>query len=345
MAKFQKDEAFIIFTDSLTKLITGYGPKVTGDALTKAQKIQVESLIKAEVVFRKRLQKDSRGKNVYKKFVSYILDERHNILAARPYFRERQDVFANEISPAIKRRKFKKLYKFDINFPFVQFVLDCVKWGPNSKIIKGANDIQVLRKKLIELNLPLAISRARIFRQKTQESHLSYMDLVQIAGEGLINAVDKFVLPYTPVFRSVILGRITGDHIEENNQTLLHFYPSDKRKIYRANKFRRFQKEVDFDDLANRVNEGPKLESPTSPDEIHQLTTASSHISLDSTLQDVNSNNDNDDSLLDLYVAPDDTRPDQRVENAQLSSMLYLAMGCLFPLEIKYLRLKGIPYA
>jgi RNA polymerase sigma factor (sigma-70 family) len=348
MARFVFDQHFVNFTDELTQLISGYGnSKLSGDLFTKEQKKQVESLIKAERNFRKILQSDSRGHIVYKKFINYILDDRKNILAARPYFRERQNVFADKISPAIKKRNFHKLYQFDVNFPFVQFVLDAVEWGPNSKITKASEEISVLRKKIVELNMPLAISRARIFRSKTPESHLTYMDLVQISMEGLINAVDKFVLPYTPVFRSVIIGRIVGDLIENYSETMLHFYPSDRRKIYRANKVQRFQKDVNYDDLSKRVNQGPKLENPTTPDEIHQLTEASSHLSLDShvSFQDSpasNLSNEGGDSLLETYVAPDDNRPDEKLEQAELSDVLYSAVTTLEPVEVKYLRLKGI---
>jgi len=344
MAKFEFDAHFVTFTDELTKLITGHGDtKLSRDEFTKEQKKQVEGLIKAERTFKKALQSDSRGEFIYKKFIQFILNDRRNILAARPYFRERQDVFADKISPAIKKRRHKGLYSYGINYPFIQFVLDAIAWGPNSKITKSANQIQVLRKKIIELNMPLAISRARIFRQATPESYLSYMDLVQISNEGLINAVDKFVLPYSPVFRSVIIGRAVGDMIESVNQTLLHFYPSDRRKIYRANKARRHQKDLNYDDLATRVNEGPKLDNPTTPDEIHQLVEASSHVSLDATLQDLNNINDPD-LLIDICEAPEDTRPDQRVENSELNNMLYYAMAQLFSIEVKYLRLKGIHY-
>lgn len=171
-----------------------------------------------------------------------------------------------------------------MNFPFISFALKVVNWGPNSKITKAANEVYEIRKEIIELNMPLAISRARIFKQKTPDSHLTYMDLVQISMEGLVNAVDKFVLPYTPVFRSVIIGRIVGDLIENYSDTMLHFYPSDKRKIYRANKAQRHQKEVDYDTLSDTVNSGVKLDNPTTPDEIHHLVKASSHFSLDSTV-------------------------------------------------------------
>ena len=185
-------------------IILGYGS--TDEDFTQKQKRQVEALINAEKQFKKILQKDCRGHLVYKAFINFIVKD--NILAARPYFRERQSAFSSGISPAIRKGKYKRLYKFNINFPFISFCLQILPWKPGSRVRKAANLVFKLRKELIELNMPLAISRARIFKQKTPSSHLSYMDLVQIAMEGLINAIDKFVLPYTPVFRSVIIGRL-----------------------------------------------------------------------------------------------------------------------------------------
>jgi DNA-directed RNA polymerase specialized sigma subunit len=342
MARFVYDEHFIAFTDELTKLISGYGNQGKNkDLFTEEQKRQVESLIKLERQFRSILRNDSRGWHVYKKFIDFIINDKHNILAARPYFRERQNVFAEEISPAIKKRRFKGLYKFDINYPFIRFVLDCIDWGPNSKITKKANEIEVLRKKIVELNMPLAISRARIFRSKTSECHLTYMDLVQISMEGLLNAVDKFVLPYSPVFRSVIIGRCVGDMIDQISETLLHFYPSDRRKIYRANKARRLQKDYNLEDLADKVNEGPKLEKPTTPDEIFQLTEAIGHVSIDSQAPNISAEN-TESTILDTHAAPDDARPDFNLEKSELSNVLYLAIQGLDIVEIKYLKMKGV---
>ena len=126
--------------------------------------------------------------------------------------------------------------------------------------------------------MPLAISQARVFRHNTPESHLTYMDLNQISFEGLINAVDKFVLPYTSVFRSVIIGRVKGDLIENYSETPVHFYPSDKRKIYRANKAKKglTKDDINYTDLANTVNNnGPKLPTPTDSSEIMNLLAAS----------------------------------------------------------------------
>jgi DNA-directed RNA polymerase specialized sigma subunit len=318
---------------------------------TERQRKQVNKLVACELEFRRALKKHKLGEAAYLAFVEYILNDRRNILAARPYFRERQTEFSEGISLAIKNKEIKKLFKFDINYPFISFVLKAINFPPDSRVAEAAQEVYKIRKEIIELNMPLAISRARIFRGKTPESHLEYMDLVQISMEGLINAVDKFVLPYSPVFRSVIIGRITGDLIEGNSETLLHFWPLDKRKIYRANKSLNKNKrnslngEGNFDQLSQDVNTGPKLSSPTNPAEIQQLISAATGVlSLDVDIQQMGDGREmgNDGSLMDRFAAPEDTQPDVRYERTELSHVLYNAIETLSKFEIKFLKLKGI---
>lgn len=339
------NETFKRFATSLQQIIAGYGS--TDEDLTTRQKRQVETLVKLEKQFKKILQEDSRGHLVYKAFIKFILEDKKNILAARPYFRERQGSFAKGISKSIKEKNFKRLYKYNINYPFIVFALNCINWGKNSKITKAANEVYKARKEIVVMNMPLAIAQARIFKHGTPESHLSYMDLIQISFEGLINAVDKFVLPYTPVFRSVIIGRVKGDLIENYSDTLLHFFPSDKRKIYRANKAQRGQvrEDVNYENLAENVNEtGPKLPTPTTPSEIQHLISASSGIcSLDSPPPESDNFQNEGEVLSDRYAANEDIQPDVRIERNELFDKLYNSMSVLNVLEIKYLKMKGIP--
>jgi stalled ribosome alternative rescue factor ArfA len=237
LAKFHQDSHFISFAQSLQAVICSYGDRSNED-FTQRQKESVENLIRLEKKFKKILQEDCRGYLAYKKFIEFIWksgkDNKRNTLAARPYFRERQEKFSKGISSAIQKRRHKSLYKFNVNYTFIAFVLNSYPWAEKSRVRKAALEVFKAREEIIQLNMPLAISRARIFRQKTPESHLSYMDFVQISMEGLINAVDKFVLPYTPVFRSVIIGRIVGDLIENysmDRNTILYPYGQEPKII------------------------------------------------------------------------------------------------------------------
>lgn len=305
------------------------------------QKKQVESLVGLENKFRKALIGHAYGAAAYRNFVRFICEEKKNILAARPFFRERQDVFTAHISQAIKKRKEKELYKFHFNYTFILFVLRARKWGVSSPITKIANEIHRVREELIEMNMPLAINRARIFWSRTPKSHLSYMDLVQIASEGLMSAIDKFCLPYTPVFRSVAIGRMVGNFIEHYSETMLHFYPVDKRKIYRANKVvHKHGDNVDYARLADTVNEGVNPEHKTNAAEIADLLSAASCVS--GNTETKTASDTAGDELIDMYINHDDPTPEDMVAKADAYSQMYRAMGHLSLFEMKLLRLKGI---
>ena len=274
------DEHFLLFGASLEALLATHVYDRDGDKTTR-QKAQVEKLIELEQEFRKILIADYRGPSIYKAFVKFIAETRRNILDARPYFRERQEVFKEFISPALRRKEDKTLYQYGINWQFIAFALKNADFSPNSRVKKAAEAVRVIREELIQANIPLAISRARIFRGKTQRAHLTYMDLVQISSMGLIAAVDKFVLPYSPVFRSVIIGRAVGDLISENSSTLLHFYPSDRMKIYRTHKANRDPESPDWQACVDAINIDSDDKHKTNVDEVQVLMLAASHISMD----------------------------------------------------------------
>lgn len=202
--------------------------------------------------------------------------------------------------------------------------------------MKAAREVAKIREEIILQNMPLAISRATLFRKKTPESHLSFMDINQIAFEGLINAVDKFVLPYTTVYRSVIIGRISGDLIENYSETLLHFWPNDKRKIYRANKVNK-NEDLTLDDISNIVNSGPKLISDTTPNEIMHLKLASSPLPIDAP-----TGLETNQSFADILESKEDLQPDIMLEDLEEKNNLTKAYDSLTVFEKKILKLKGL---
>jgi len=282
-----------------------------------------------------------------------ILDKKRNILAARPYFRERQSIFASKISGALKRRSDKGLYGFRFNYSFVLFVLQAKNWKSNkigAKIVQLAKEINDIRMEIMEMNMPLAISQARIFWSNTPKSHLSYMDLVQIHCGGLLVAIDKFVPPDTSEmseeeeleayrkFRAVAIGRMIGDRIEQYSETLIHFYPVDKRKIYRANKARRkFGDAIDYAKVAESVNEDVEKAHQTNPEEIAELLAASSCVSGDVALDPEG------ETTLDRYESNAEARPDLQAEEADAMLSMKLKIQELALIERKLLQMKGVP--
>jgi RNA polymerase sigma factor (sigma-70 family) len=334
------DNHFRQFAQLLEATLMGYGS--SDEDFTAKQKRQVEGLVQLEADFRQALIRHPQGHNVYKEFIKHIMEKRRNILAARPYFRERQDVFKREISPVLREREHKALYRFNINYPFIAFALKARNFSVNGEVRRIARQIEKARKELIEQNMPLAISRARIFHKITPASHLEYMDLIQISNEGLIAAVDKFVLPYTPVFRAVIIGRITGNLIEDYSETLLHFYPSDKRKLYKAHKVRGRAADMTADDIATRVNTDSDAGQKTDGSEIHHLLSAASHVSLDVPPPDCGGGEEEMETAVDRHEADPATRPDVMVEDAQLKSAVHHALRDLPLLQRKLIRMKGV---
>jgi hypothetical protein len=365
MTYIPDNEHFKSFAVELEKLIARYGSVEDANA---HQKAQVEQLIELEKRWRLTLVRHHRGEWVYRKFVTFISEEKKNILAARPYFRERQGVFAKKISKALKRgcHGVPALYRFSVNYQFILFAMRLRDWGAGSPLTKLSDQIGKLRKDIVSINLPLGIARARVFYSRTPKSHLSYMDEIQIAAEGMMSGVDK----YSPgkkgvdpkVFRSTMIGRMSGNFIEEYSETLIHFFPVDKRKIYRFNKLaRNFTNGVDYEEAARQVNDGIKkkkkpgkedepevddvpedevvgVSHKTTASEIADLTAAASTVSADSSLP----TDPDAPEPITRFAAPESTRPDLKVENAHALALMAEAERGLSIFEKKLLRLKGV---
>lgn len=303
------------------------------------QRRQLEGLVRLERDFRRALVKHAWGPGVYRDFVDYICDERRNILDARPYFRERAQRFTDEVSIALRLRRPRGLYRFAVNYRFVAFALRARAWHPNSDIRRLAGEIERARHELVVMNMPLAISRAHIFYRRTQKAHLTYMDLIQIAAEGLMAGIDKFCLPFSAKWRAVAIGRMTGNFIEQYSETSLHFYPRYKRILYRARKIMGQYPpgSVDMEELAARVNEGVDPAYRTTAAELSDLLAASSTVSTTPTpAQD----DDGDDGREDRHAAPDDARPDVQAERREALLAVQDAFQYLTVFERKLLRLK-----
>jgi len=351
-----EQEHFKVFASELEKLRARYG---SVENWNLHQKEQVETLIALEKKWRDAVVRHAYGPWVYKKFVTFISDEKKNILAGRPYFRERQEVFAKQISKALKKGSagVEALYKFAINYQFVLFVMKQRNWGANSQVTKLAEQIGKLRKDIVSINLPLGIARARVFYSRTPKSHLTLMDEIQIAAEGMMSGVDK----YSPgkrgrvnpkVFRSTMIGRMVGNFIEEYSETLIHFFPRDKRKLYTGHKLTRSHiGEVDYDKLAKQINdhvrkgkERRKEEgeeegtSHTTASEIAELMAAASTVSADSSLP----TDPDAPEPITRFAAPESVRPDIQVENRDAMALMKKAGMGLTLFETKLLRLKGV---
>jgi len=350
------------FADRLKDVLAQYG-KMTDVELLALQRGQLEKLYNLEKEFRALLIKHPWGEGVYKLFLDKICVQNGNILTSRPYFRERQNVCIGPISHALERRDHKALYRYNFNYQFVLFAIQSRRWPAGARLRSLARQIERARTDIVELNMPLAISQARIFWSKAPakapSTHLQYMDLVQISCDGLISAADKFVLPSSKRFRSekrlneqfrkfrpMMVQRMVGNFIESYSETLIHFYPKDKRKLYRANKFMvRNQGFVDYDKVAEAVNRDAKgvvveKACKTTGSEISNLlSAASSMMPSETSSQEPDEDRENP---LDRFAADEESRPDFRYEKREALNQLKTVMYHLPILDRKLLRLKGV---
>lgn len=348
MSKPKRQERF---DDSFYKLAAEITKAIERNKDGTTQEQQVEELLDVERKFKNTILKYKQSTQVYKKFLQRVCVQNKNILSARPYFRETAVSFSKKITPAIKASStvdsveaIETLKTFDINYQFIKFIKE--SWlGPFPKRAEQLYQrVHKARTILIENNMPLAINRAKLFYRKTPRSHLSLMDLIEICSMGLAAGIDKWCGKYSPVFRSVCIGRMVGNMIDSYSETTLHFYPSDKRILYKANSIRGRRGIDDITELANAVNESFKqdeLEGKSipkgeiTPSQLSELMSAASTVSADSTVNDEG---------YGVYSYTMDENQDiegSMIERDATNRMLMLAKK-LPLMHRKVLRLKGI---
>ena len=321
---------------------------IDNENLIGDQKTQVEKVMGLEKSFIDSLKKYSRGNEVYGLFIDFVLKDLGNILSARPYFREGGPEFTKHITPAIKSHNSKKLMDFKANFMLIKFVVD--NWG--SPLPKQTETIYkklvISRNILIENNIPLAINRAKLFYRKVPKSHLTLLDFVNICTHGLISGIDKYNGAYTPVWRSVCIGRMVGYMIEEYSRSLIRMFPSDKKILYRANSLKYKMKIEDIIKLTEAVNKSfeqdreegksiPKL--PITKEFLLTLMNSSSPISADSILDE---DEENEGMNAYDYLTTSQDEVSDEVEKMDLMIKVNKASSDLDLIEKKIIRLKGV---
>lgn len=295
------------------------------------QQSLLEDLFTLETEFRQSLISLPDGKEIYDKFILFITEDKGNILSARAYFRERQSVFSDKISRCFKEKRADDLFEFHINYHFIKWV--CGTYKGNGK--KSLNDIFTkvidIRKVLCENNIPLAINRAKIFWSRIPNSHLEYMDFIQNASEGLMNAIDKFVPPYKTVFRSVAIGRMTLNMLTDHNATTVKFSPTERRILYRANNARVKAKLINPAEVLSYVNESF---SKVTADRLQEILSAAGEL-ISMNVQ----NDDNEGTMQDIFVSniPD---PERFLIDKDMALKINNAISNISIIRAKIIRLK-----
>lgn len=311
------------------------------------QKEHVERLMQLELTFKEDIKKYPKGAEAYVKFIKYITVEVGNMLTAKSYFREIAADYT-KISEKMKNNDAKGLMIFHPNYSMIQFIVE--NWGgPLPKKVKSThNKFLECRRELIENNLPLAINRAMIFYRKTPKNHLTLLDFIGICTCGLAIGIDKYVGQYTPVWRSVCIGRMVGFMIDEYSKTFIKMYPSDQKILYRTKALKYKLQIEDIKLLTKVVNdsfyEDKKLDKPCPhlpiPEEtIRGLLNSSGYVSADSVSPDTN---DEEGISVYDYAFNEDDNVEEKVEHRdsirKISSMgMYLTI-----IERKVIRLKGV---
>jgi hypothetical protein len=356
MREERLDMHFEAFTKAL-RVATARYDHLKKRELAELQHRQVDQLSALELEWRKEIVNSEYCELTYKYFVKYICDDLHNIRAARPFFRERQIGFSAKVSKPLRRRNWRALLRLHPNYNFITLVMGARRWSKKSKPVKLLQQITALRNELVLVNMPLAISRTKIFWRKTPHSHMSFMDLLGEAASGFLSAVDKFQGPYTKKWRSVAIGRAHGNFIESYSSTLLHFFPLDKQRLYRANKAmsgrvgkpqkgqpRRRLPALHgptVDDVMNVVNERMKKRFHATTEDVESIMAASSTVSGDSL--PAAAGDEPGATILDRQEADDGTRPDVRAENDEAARKMLAAANTLSLVERKILKMRGLP--
>jgi len=319
-----------------------------------SQRDLLNNLFKLEREWKTVILMNEHGAIVYEKFMNFILADKsdggkENKLSIRPYFRERQDTFSDKMFPILKEAEekiakepnasklkiSKKLHKFRVNYLFMRWAMDNYR-GPNKRklntLLEKVSDI---RKLLCENNLPLACNRVALFKKQVPSAHLQYMDFIQDASKGLIEAIDKFVPPYKTVFRTTAIGRMTLNMSEDLSSTLVKLPPKDRRILYRARKAKQKNDDISGKDLTAFVNESF---SETTAADIEMIEAAANQVeSMSAPIS--SSSGDSFGTVGDSLADQSDMGED--IENAEINNKLLVQLGKLKIIEKKVLLMKS----
>jgi hypothetical protein len=334
------DPVFYNLANSIAKILkeNNGGKKLSKKEFTAQQKAQVERMMELEEIFRKCINNYKQSDKIYQKFLMHIKIERGNILTARPYFREDSKTFGTYISPAFKEDDIQRIKDFHINYKFMTFVIQNWRGNLPAKASKAWGEHQHVRQKIIENSMPLAINEAMKFFKAVPRSHLTLMDMINASASGLCIGVDKWVGPFRTVFRSVCIGRMKSNIMELYNQTSLHYYPSDKKIIYKANLLKSREKIEDPEILLEAINYYLKENGDKRQLEMHELDDILNGASVKSVETEVD---DEGFTAYDTYI-DEKSNVEKNVEKMDMLKNILIQCEKLEMIEKKIIRLKGV---
>lgn len=289
--------------------------------------------------FAKKLQSTAYGRKVYMMFIEKIAKAKGGIKSARTFFRARQDSFFLTVNKAIKETEPKLMYGVPINYTFCSFSIESLRTPDkdgkikdrDAKLVELFGEIKSLREEIISKHLYLSLNRAKIHSKSTYGMSVDFEDLVQIANEALILAVDKYVMgDEASSFHAMAIGRMLANLI--TNGTILSSVTIGQhaqKKLYQIRKL--LQKNPDFksQDISAALN--------IAEEEISDLMNTTSYRSLDEELGE-----DSETRYGDIISDEKATSQYEEVEKKSMLDLLSKGFGVLSLMEKKVLILKGV---
>jgi RNA polymerase sigma factor (sigma-70 family) len=313
----------------------------TRDAVTEDQ---FKKLYQLEDRFSRKLKTVAGGKKVYKDFILFIRQTEGGIKTARQYFREREGTYVNTVNAAIDKNIPELMHKSSINFQFCKFAMENIGWNVNKEtgrlvknvethpdLVKLYTQIKDIREGLINKYLHLALNKAKTYR-RPGTGVLEFGDLIQIANEGLIMAVDKYIASAEgSAFHTMALGRIVAHLIASGTfNSAVTIGGHGNKKLYRIKRLLEKTPGINVDQVAQLIDE--------SVSEVQDLLAASSYFSLDQEIED------SDIRVVDTIASPADYQNDPyvMVEQSDALNKIRAAFNSLTLIEKKVLILKGV---
>lgn len=309
------------------------------DASTEDIMELFKKLYNKEQSFAKKLQSTAYGRKVYIMFISKIAKAQGGIKSAKTFFRARQNSYFLTVNKAIKEMEPKLMYNVPINYKFCLFAIESLtltderglKKDRDAKLADLFKEIKALREEIISKHLYLSLNRAKIHSKSTYGMSVDFEDLVQIANEALIVAVDKYVMgDEASSFHAMAIGRMLANLI--TNGTILSSVTIGQhaqKKLYQIRKL--LQKNPDF--KSNEIASALSI----AEEEINDLMNTTSYRSLDEELGE-----DSETRYGDIISDEKSTSQYEDVEKKSMLDLLSKGFNVLSVMEKKVLILKGV---
>jgi RNA polymerase sigma factor (sigma-70 family) len=290
------------------------------------QREMMTKLYQLECNFRDTLSKSKAGNAMYLKFIHYIKFEKQSFLHSRIYLRERQNAFKPKIRPIFDNDDINGMKKLKINYLFCKWVMNNLNGAPHKQLQKIYDQIVVLRKTICEQSLPSAIHRAKTFWSMTPITHLEYMDLIQLTSMGLIEAIDKFEMPFKENFGNVVYGRMTLNLQDAQNETKIKIPAQDKRILHRAKRSDPLKNKEQMLDFVKESFPNATLEK------IEEVINAETVLNINA--------EDPDTQIKIMLATKDHANPESSLVESNLADTLKKALSALSLTEKKVIMLK-----